>query len=178
MTALVSLRRICITGPESTGKTTLALRLAEHLGTEAVPEAARLYAERVGRELTREDVEPIAREHIALADDAAMRAHGAGAGVLVLDTDLVSTMVYARHYYGFTSPWLEMETRRRLADLYLLCDVDVPWIDDGIRDRPNAGAQLWTDFAAALASLGARVAPVAGDWDERARRALVASLSP
>jgi len=160
-------RRICVTGPESTGKTTLARRLAESLGTEWVPEASRVYAERVARELTSADVEPIAREHIALADAATERVHAREGKVLVLDTDLLSTIVYARHYYGRSSEWLERQERARRADLYLLCDVDVPWIPDGIRDRPVNRDAMFALFRDALAECGARIAVVRGDWEAR-----------
>jgi NadR type nicotinamide-nucleotide adenylyltransferase len=159
--------RICVTGPESTGKTTLARRLAESLGTECVPEASRLYAERVARELTAADVEPIAREHATLADAAAERVCARGGRSLVLDTDLLSTVVYARYYYDLSSAWLENEERTRRPDLYLLCDVDVPWIADGIRDQPINRAAMFELFRAALAERGARTVVVRGDWDAR-----------
>ncbi len=110
---------ICVTGPESTGKTTLARRLGEQLSVEWVPEASRLYAERIGRDLSVIDVEPIAREHIALADAARARAIGVGASVLVLDTDLASTVVYGKHYYDVAVPCRGSQTasamRRRIG---------------------------------------------------------------
>ena len=161
------LRRVCVTGPESTGKTTLARRLAEHLHTEWVREASRGYAERVARALTFADVEPIAREHIALAEASAMRVRARGGQSLVLDTDLMSTIVYARHYFGSPSRWLHREARARRADVYLLCDVDVPWIPDGIRDRPANREAMFDLFGEALAEVGARVIIVAGDWESR-----------
>ena len=168
------LRRICVTGPECTGKTTLAQRLATHFRAELVPEAARLYAERVNRELRVTDVELIAAEHIAMADEAARSVIDRGGGALVLDTDLVSTTVYGRDYYDFTSEWLESETQRRVADIYLLCDVDVPWVSDGIRDRPSDRESMFTLFADALLMLAVPVVVIRGDWDERWRRALAA----
>lgn len=168
-------RRICVTGPECTGKTTLAHRAAAHLRAEHVPEAARLYAERVNRELRVTDVELIAAEHIAMADDAVRRVVDRGGGTLVLDTDLVSTVVYAKGYYGFASPWLDDEERRRRADLYLLCDVDVPWISDGIRDRPGDRAAMFALFVETLRERQAQVIIVRGDWETRWRTALTAS---
>ncbi|MEO7712026.1 MAG: ATP-binding protein, partial [Gemmatimonadaceae bacterium] len=115
-------RRICVTGPESTGKTTLARQLAESAGAPWVAEASRIHAERVGRPLLASDVEPIASAHIVMADDGAARAALAGAPLLFLDTDLISTVIYARHYYGAVPRWIEREARMRLAHLYLLCD--------------------------------------------------------
>jgi nicotinamide riboside kinase len=165
-------RTIVLTGPESTGKTTLAAHIAASLGTEWVPEAARLYAERVGRELTVADVEPIAREHIAMVDDATERVKAAGGRVLVLDTDLVSTIVYARHYYGVRPAWLDLEARKRISTLYLLCDVDLDWSGDGIRDRPADREAMFTDFQTVLRQLGARVAVITGRGEVRVEAAL------
>jgi NadR type nicotinamide-nucleotide adenylyltransferase len=159
--------RICVTGPESTGKTTLARRLAESLGTEWVPEASRRYAERAGRPLITADVTPIGREHVALAEEGAARARGRGATSLILDTDLVSTAVYARHYYGSVPRWVERQERTRRADLYLLCDVDVPWIPDHVRDRPVGREAMFDRFHQALTRRSARFVVVRGSWDER-----------
>lgn len=167
----VALLRICVTGPESTGKTTLARRLAESNGTEWVPEASRIRAERVGRPLRATDVEPIAHEHIALADAAAARATSRGARLLILDTDLVSTLVYARHYYGTAPRWIADAERARRADRYLLCDVDVPWEPDGVRDRPTDRAAMFATFRRALARRRANVVVVRGEWEARWERA-------
>jgi NadR type nicotinamide-nucleotide adenylyltransferase len=159
--------RVCVTGPESTGKTTLARALAGWAGTEWAPEAARAYAERVARPLLASDVGPIAREHIALADLAAEDARARGAGLIVLDTDLVSTVVYARHYYGVVPRWVEREERGRRADLYLLCDVDVPWVPDGVRDRPADRPAMFALFRRALERRGARLVTLRGERTAR-----------
>ena len=174
------LRRLCVTGPESTGKTTLAKRLAELAGTEWVPEASRLYAERKAGELTASDVAPIAREHIALADAGEARVRATGGTLLVLDTDLLSTVVYARHYYRTVPAWIERMERARRADLYLLCDIGVPWIADGVRDRPSNRDEMYALFRSALLRRRAPFVVVAGDWDERwaiARTALAPSTT-
>lgn len=172
-----SLRRVCVTGPESTGKTTLASRLAELLDTAWVPEASRVYAERVGRPLDASDVSPIAHEHIALADTGAAAALDRGATSLVLDTDLLSTVVYARYYYDLVPPWIEEAERARRADLYLLCDVDVPWIADGIRDRPTGRGAMFDRFHRALTQRGAYLVTVRGSWEARWALASAAALA-
>lgn len=161
--------RVCVTGPESTGKTTLARQLAEWAGTEWVPEASRRYAVRTQGELLASDVAPIAREHVALADLAEARARARGASLLVLDTDLISTVVYARHYYDSVPRWIERVERRRRADLYLLCDVDVPWIPDGVRDRPANREEMLARFRDALARRHADTIVIGGDWSTRWR---------
>lgn len=169
---------VCVTGPESTGKTTLARRLAEWLDTEWVPEASRRYAVQKGSELLASDVSPIAREHIELADGSVERVRARGATALVLDTDLISAVVYARHYYGAVPAKVLRAQRERGADLYLLCDVDVPWVPDGVRDRPENRALMFDLFRRALAARDARTVIIRGDWATRWERArdAVASL--
>jgi NadR type nicotinamide-nucleotide adenylyltransferase len=171
--------RLCVTGPESTGKTTLSRRLAEWVRTEWVPEASRVYAERVRRELLWSDVGPIAREHIALVEAGEALARTGGSRAIVLDTDLVSTMVYSRHYYAAAAPrWVARAERKRRAGLYLLCDVDVPWVPDGIRDRPTDRAPMFARFHAALRRRRSEMVIISGDWDTRweTARSAVASL--
>jgi NadR type nicotinamide-nucleotide adenylyltransferase len=151
--------RVCLIGPECTGKTTLAEELARHFGVPWVPEFAREYA--LGRMLTFEDVAPIARGEIALIDAATT------GGLVILDTDLISTVVYSRYYYGRCPEWIEDEARARRADLYLLTDVDVPWTDDDVRDSAASRAALHGQFAVTLAKYGANFVSIGGNWETR-----------
>jgi NadR type nicotinamide-nucleotide adenylyltransferase len=159
--------RICLTGPESTGKSELAQALAREYGAPWVPEYAREYAERCRNELTAEDVEPIARGEIALLD-------AVSAPLVFLDTDLLSTVVYARHYYGSCPRWIEEEARRRRADLYLLLDTDVPWQPDAARDAGGeAREDLFDAFRAALDEFGTRWKIVSADRLRSAKEILM-----
>jgi NadR type nicotinamide-nucleotide adenylyltransferase len=163
--------RVVVTGSESTGKTTLAGELAARYGTSWSGEFARTYLDRKGGPLDASDVEPIARGQIAGEDDAARRA----SRLVVLDTDLVSTVVYGRHYYGACPEWIERAAGERRADLYLLLHPDVPWVADGAqRDQPAAREHLHRRFRAALDALGARVVDVRGGWSERRSTAIAA----
>jgi NadR type nicotinamide-nucleotide adenylyltransferase len=167
--------RVVLIGPECTGKTWLARELATHYDAPWATEHARDYVEGHRRALTEADVDPIGQGQKATEDAAIARAEAAGSALVVLDTDLVSTMVYSRHYYGDCPRWIEEHAARRLADLYLLHRVDVPWVPDGLqREQPERRAELFERFQRTLLELGARTADTSGPWDERRRRAVTA----
>ncbi len=175
MEALARPARIALIGPESTGKTWLARALAEHYGVPWAAEHAREYVERHGKALTYADVDPIGHGQKAGEDAAVARAEAAASTLVFLDTDLVSTMVYSRHYYGDCPRWIEEEAARRLADLYLLHHVDVAWVLDGQqRAEPERRVELFERFNRTLRALGARTVDVSGSWEERRRRAVEA----
>lgn len=164
---------IVATGSESTGKTTLAADLARHYGTTWIPESARAYLDEktaTGRPLGAGDVEPIARGHIARVDEGVARTRD----LIVLDTDLVSTVVYSRHYYGSCPVWIEQAARERLGDLYLLCDIDAPWVADPARDLPHLRQHMHGLFVATLDALGARYITLRGSWEARLATAIAA----
>ena len=164
-------RRLVLTGAESTGKSMLAERLARHFGAPLVPEYAREYAGRMGI-LTVEDVEPIARGQQAAEEAMPARGHS----LVVFDTDLLSTAVYARHYYGWCPEWLERTVRHR-SGLYLLLDIDVPFIPDPTRGPAERRAELHQRFERALEAAGVAWTVIRGDWEERFERAVRAVSS-
>jgi NadR type nicotinamide-nucleotide adenylyltransferase len=160
-------------GPESTGKTRLAGELAALYGVPWSREYAREYVEQRGSPLTNEDVEPIARGQRNGEDAAIARAAAESAPLVVLDTDLLSTAVYSRHYYGDCPAWVAEQAALRRAELYLLHHPDVPWVHDGgQREQPERRSELFERFRDTLAAAGARVVDVRGSWDERRRRAV------
>lgn len=162
-------------GPECTGKTRLAGELAALFGAPWSREYAREYVERHGQALGYADVDAIGRGQMHGEDVAIARAASEGAPLVLLDTDLLSTAVYSRHYYADCPAWIEAAARRRLGELYLLHHVDVPWIAEPLqREQPERRGELFERFRATLSGAGARVAHVRGSWDERRRLALQA----
>lgn len=164
--------RICLTGPECTGKSELAERLARGSGGVVVHEFAREHALARGNVLSAADVELIARGQMANEDRVLANA----SGLVILDTDLISTVVYARHYYGSCPAWIEEEAHRRRADLYLLLDTDVPWTPDAARDAGgDAREDLFDAFRAALDEFETNWRIVSGAGEERFRAMLEAT---
>ena len=159
--------RIVLTGSESVGKTTLAAQLATHYGVLAVPEFVREYAAQKGAPLDFRDHGPIAKGQMALEDDYIARATANGDRLLILDTDLVSTVTYCHHYFGRCPQFIEDAAVERRPALYLLLDIDVPWVHDGVRDRGDRRDEVQQLFVDTLARLGAPVQVVRGTWDER-----------
>lgn len=161
------LTRIVLTGSESTGKTTLATQLATHYGCEFVPEFVREYAEQKHGPLTFADHGPITRGQIALEDTYATRA----TSLLIQDADLLSTVAYCTHYFGMCPAWIEEAAVARRPALYLLCDIDVPWAADGVRDRGDRREEMHALFVETLARLGAPYREVRGIGATRFARA-------
>ncbi|HEX9162489.1 MAG TPA: ATP-binding protein [Thermoanaerobaculia bacterium] len=163
-------RRVCLIGPESTGKSELAQRLAKHFNAPWTPEFARQYALERANQLSYDDVEHIARGQIEIADRGSQIA-----GVVLHDTDLISTVAYSRHYYGRVPGWVVDEAWKRRSDLYLLMDTDVPWIADSARDSGGGGREdLFDAFRCALDEFETRWVIISGNWEERFRSAVVA----
>ncbi|HEU4959274.1 MAG TPA: AAA family ATPase [Sphingomonas sp.] len=164
------LKTICLHGPESTGKSTLAPRLARHFGSASVAEYGRTYTERFGTGWTMEDLVAIAKAH-----DAETRAAVAtGRLPVILDTDPLMTCVWAEMLYGRHDPWFDAWTGT--ADLYLLFDIDLPWIADGTRMFGTAAErQKFFDLSRAILDWrGVRWAMVGGEGDARLASALAA----
>lgn len=120
-------RTICLHGPESTGKTTLAPLLARHFDTLYVPEYGRTYCEQYGLKLDMTDLVTIGRTHAALTQALLRQCNQR----LILDTDPLMSAVWADMLFEARDPWFD--AFRDTADLYLLLDIDMPWVDDGTR---------------------------------------------
>jgi NadR type nicotinamide-nucleotide adenylyltransferase len=155
--------KIVLTGSESTGKTELAHRLGEHFGAPVAEEFVRGYAADRGGTLGFADHGPIAKGQIASEDAAIARA----STLVILDTDLVSTVVYCEHYFGACPPWIETEARARAGDLYLLMNADIPWVADGVRDRGEKRDEMHGLFKSKLDQLGLRYTEIGGEREQR-----------
>lgn len=167
-------RRVCIVGPESTGKSTLAAALARELGTVAVPEYARALLESQDGRLAPADIDRIARGQLAAEEALARQAER----VLVCDTDLLTTAVWSETLYGRCPGWIRDEARRRRYDLTLVTDVDTPWVKDSVRYLPQDRKPFRERLLRELEAAGRRCLLLSGPPEARlaAARAAVAEL--
>ena len=126
------MKKIVITGPESTGKTTLAEALAQRLNAYLIPEYARSYIERLNRPYTYSDVEIIAKHQL----EEESRFSGIGvSGILLMDTWLIITKVWFEVVYGTAPEWIGKHIATDDIDLFLVCAPDIPWIADPVREN-------------------------------------------
>jgi NadR type nicotinamide-nucleotide adenylyltransferase len=171
MNAFSDVQRIAVFGPESTGKTELATRLAKHFGVPLVREYARERWDAQGGFLGLEDMLPVAREQWRREDMTAADAASTGARLVVCDTDALTTMLWSDLLYGTTPDEVRRgaEKRCRHYALYLLLDIDVPFAPDPQRCFPDEDdrrkcMKIWHG------ALERRHLPyvwIRGDWAER-----------
>ncbi|HEY0995352.1 MAG TPA: AAA family ATPase [Gemmatimonadaceae bacterium] len=149
-------RRVVLIGSECTGKTTLARALAERLAVPWSAEYVREFVDALGRDPVAEDVEAIARGQVRIEEVAVTAARERRASLVVHDTDLLSTLVYTEHYYGPAAvpPWVPGTVLARRPALYLLSDIDVPWMPDPQRNRGDRREEMQSLFRLALESRG------------------------
>ena len=132
------LLKIAITGPESTGKSMLAAQLAEHYHTVWVPEYAREYIDNLDRPYIQEDILEIARGQIRSETAICRQA----SELLICDTELIVTKIWSEVKYGECDPWILNKLESHKYDLYLLCDIDIPWSEDPQREHPHMRESL------------------------------------
>lgn len=160
------LRKIVVIGPESTGKSTLSQQLAAHFDTVWCPEYAREYLATHGREYNYETLLTIARGQIALEDQTALSARR---NLLFIDTDLYVMKVWSEFVFGRCDPWILTQIARRSYDLYLLCNIDLPWAPDELREYPDPEPRrrLYKIYRDLLIHQNTPWAEISGKYEER-----------
>lgn len=165
--------KIVLFGPESTGKTTISEQLARYYNTVWVPEYAREYLQNKWNNERKtcepHDLLPIAKGQIRLENSLAKKA----SEVLICDTDLLETKVYSEAYYlGYCDPVLEKFAIENTYDLYLLTSIDVPWVGDDLRDKPNEREHMFNYFKGTLEKYNRNFITLIGDKKTRLNTAV------
>jgi NadR type nicotinamide-nucleotide adenylyltransferase len=130
----MSLKKVVIIGPESTGKSTLCQQLATNYNATCCPEFAREYLLANGTSYSYENLLAIAKGQIALEEKNTLEAKN---NLLFIDTDMYVIKVWSEFVFGKCDSWVLSQIVSRKYDLYLLCNTDLPWVKDELREYPN-----------------------------------------
>ncbi len=161
-------RRIVIYGPESTGKTTLAEKLAKYFNTNWIPEFAREYLEKKTTPVELSDIPLIAKGQIQIEEDAVKTANR----ILICDTDVLVTKVYSDHYYNTCPDWITKEAYNREYAIHLLTNNDIPWVEDKLRDRGDRREEMFSLFKTELEKARRPYRIISGNFKERFQKAV------
>jgi HTH-type transcriptional regulator, transcriptional repressor of NAD biosynthesis genes len=154
-------KKVCIYGPESTGKSTLAIRLADRYKTEYVPEVAREFIN--SNDFTVDDIVAIALAHFNRIEEKTKTANR----ILICDTDVITTQIYCRHYLNVVPEILYELEKKVNYSKYFLLDIDVPWVEDGLRDLGHRRDFMMNTFRDELIQRRISFVPVQGDYAQR-----------
>jgi len=181
--SMKTIKKIVIIGPESTGKSTLCEKLAAHYHTSWVPEYAREYLQKHGPNYSSTDLIDIAAGQIELEEEALKKLHDEkhqsafnlhDTPKLFIDTDMYVMKVWSEFVFNKCNNWILNRVAERKYDLYLLCDVDLPWIRDGLREYPDLKVRkrLYYFYKDLLLNQRVPWCEISGEYDERFSKAI------
>jgi len=196
------LKKIVVIGPESTGKSSLCKLLAEHYHTLWCPEYAREYLTAHGMNYTYEDLLTIAMGQIELEekyereirgqelrvksqpdlltiDDSRLTTHSSLTthhSLLFIDTDMYVMKVWCEFVFGKCHQWITDRISERKYDLYLLCNIDLPWVKDDLREYPDLARreQLYAIYKQLMQNQATPWVEISGNSEERFEKAVAA----
>ncbi len=154
-------KTICFYGPESTGKSTMAKRLADHYQTEFVPEVAREFI--ISNAFTLDEIIKIGNAQTERVKEKLKTANK----ILFCDTDLITTQIYSRHYLHEIPPILFKLEREIHYNQYFLFDIDVPWVGDGLRDLGDKRQEMLEVFQSELDNRKISYEWIRGTFEDR-----------
>jgi NadR type nicotinamide-nucleotide adenylyltransferase len=182
------LKKVVIIGPESTGKSTLCESLSQHYRMQWCPEFAREYLLTNGMDYEFDDLLAIAKGQLALEDEYTAMVNSQWSMVnekqwvnprslltthhsplLFIDTDMYVMKVWCEYVFGKCHPFILDEIVSRKYDLYLLCNTDLPWVKDELREYPDEGSrkELYHIYKDLLINQNIPWTEISGNYDDR-----------
>jgi NadR type nicotinamide-nucleotide adenylyltransferase len=179
------IKKIVVIGPESTGKSTLSSQLAEEHNTLWVPEYAREYLLKHGMKYSYDDLLTIARNQIAMEERyeqelmeriESEKGSGATPPVLFVDTNMYVMQVWCEFVFGKCHTWVLEQIAQRKYDMYLLCNPDLPWVKDELREYPDLESrlELYYIYKEIMTDQSVPWHEIKGDYDHRFTSAIQA----
>ncbi len=172
----MKLKKVVVIGPESTGKSTLCEELADHFSTIWCPEYAREYLTKHGKNYVYDQLLTIAEKQVALEDTFIQRASNNNNDLLIIDTDMYVMKVWCEYVFQKCHHQILEQISKRNYDLYLLCDVDLPWVSDALREYPEDGPrrELFFIYKDLLINQSVPFVIIHGDYSTRLQNAIAA----
>jgi len=164
-------RKIVVIGPESTGKSTLCEQLAAHYQTEWVPEFARNYLLEIRRPYSYEDLLYIAEGQIRQEDRI---VSDTTSDLVFIDTDMYVMKVWCEYVFKKCHAYILDEIVKRKYDGYLLCNVDLPWVADELREYPDLESRerLYQMYKDIMINQHVPWIDISGNYEERLQKAI------
>lgn len=160
--------KIVLTGAESTGKSTLAQSLSEQFNGIYIPELARSYIENLQRKYTYTDIEKIARLQIEIEKELYKQQQ-----IFFFDTWLIITKVWFDFVYGKHPEWLHHAISKSNIGLFIVCDIDIPWMEDPVRENGGENRQkLHNIYISELEAYNFNYKIVSGNENNRLQNAI------
>jgi NadR type nicotinamide-nucleotide adenylyltransferase len=175
------IKKIVIIGPESTGKSTLSGQLAAHYGSLSVKEYAREYLLKNGTDYTYDSLLNIAKGQIGREENAIKTIQKSGnlnfstsqPAKLFIDTDMYVMKVWCEFVFGQCHQWILDQIAERKYDLYLLCNIDLPWIKDELREYPELATRekLYNHYKDCMQNQSVPWVNISGSYEVRLQKA-------
>ena len=162
-----SIKKVCVTGPECTGKSELSQYLAEYFQTCWVKEYARAYLDKLNHAYQQNDLTKIAHGQLRMEDEWINDANR----VMICDTNLITIKIWSEFKYGNCEQEIINRMNSRTYDLYLLCNIDIPWQEDPQREHPDKREELWSIYKNEIIKSGVPFIEISGDRAARTKKA-------